>query len=118
MNMNYVFFEGNENETEFLEKCLKQWEISQDEQEPFRAMMQLGSVFREMRHRKSELEQEEEKEVLMFNGEIFLKPSSEFQKQWGIKRLELELSEDGEIKTESVTRYPSAACVHWSEEEE
>lgn len=41
--MEFVHFTGEETEKEFLGKCLKQWEIS-IEQDPVRALMQLGSL--------------------------------------------------------------------------
>ncbi|SDQ19244.1 hypothetical protein LHA31_10225 [Carnobacterium viridans] len=57
--MEFVQFTGEETEKEFSEKCLKQWEIS-IEQDPVRALMQLGSMFAEVRHRVAELEEDAE----------------------------------------------------------
>lgn len=54
--MKFVNFNGEETEKEFLEKCLEQWDMSSQES-PLQAIMQLGSMFSEMRHRVSELEE-------------------------------------------------------------
>ena len=48
--IDFVQFTGEETEKEFLEKCLEQWELSA-EKPPIMAMIQLGSLFSEMRHR-------------------------------------------------------------------
>lgn len=55
----YIEFTGEETEIEFLEKCIEQWEIAQDE-DFFKKMMMLGSMFREVRHRIEELKEETE----------------------------------------------------------
>lgn len=57
--MKYVTFTGEETQKEFLEKCLEQWDMSSQES-PLQAIMQLGAMFSEMRHRVSELEDIEE----------------------------------------------------------
>ena len=46
----FVQFSEGDNEKEFLEKCLKQWELSA-EKPPIMAMIELGTIFSEMRHR-------------------------------------------------------------------
>lgn len=53
----FEYFEGNENEKEFLEKCLAQWDKSSDK-EPIFAMIEIATVFAEMRHRVEELSEE------------------------------------------------------------
>jgi len=54
---NFIEFTGEETEKEFLEKCLKQWEItSGGESQIMQKMMELGTVFFEMRHRIEELD--------------------------------------------------------------
>lgn len=60
MDNDFVDFTGDENEIEFLEKCLKQWEITANNEklsEPIK-LCQVGSVFSEMRHRLEELKEE------------------------------------------------------------
>lgn len=54
----FVQFTGEETEKEFLEKCLEQWELSA-EKPPIMAMIQLGSLFSEIRHRIVKLEDAE-----------------------------------------------------------
>ena len=51
----FITFTGEETEKEFLEKCLEQWSMSA-EKDPLFAMMEIGTVFSEMRHRVEELE--------------------------------------------------------------
>ena len=51
----FVQFTGEENEKEFLEKCLEQWETSA-EKPPIVAMIQLGALFSEIRNRITALE--------------------------------------------------------------
>lgn len=51
----YVIFNGDESEIEFLKKLHEQWQKAVSEEAIF-AMMQLGSAFHEVRHRISELE--------------------------------------------------------------
>lgn len=55
--LKFVEFTGEETEKEFLEKCLKQWEIVANGNAPdvFK-VTQLGTVFSEMRHRIAELD--------------------------------------------------------------
>ena len=54
----FVFFTGEENEVEFLEKCLEQWNMTTNSEQPdLRKVMQLASVFHEIRHRLEELEE-------------------------------------------------------------
>lgn len=56
MPQDFVDFTGEENEKEFLEKCLKQWEITTEKDIPeMIKMMQIGTVFSEIRHRIAEL---------------------------------------------------------------
>lgn len=52
----FVEFTGEENEKEFLEKCLKQWELTTNSNtnETIK-MCQIGTVFSEMRHRLEEI---------------------------------------------------------------
>jgi hypothetical protein len=54
---NYVAFTGEENEKEFLIKCLTQWNLTANSERPdvFK-IMELATVFSEMRHRIEELE--------------------------------------------------------------
>lgn len=52
--------------------------------------------------------------VLTFDGSRFEEPSKEFQKEFGIKRLEVEFSEEGKMKTESIDRYGNANCLNWN----
>ena len=53
----FVEFTGEENEKEFLEKCLQQWDLSSNSERPdMFKIMELATVFREMRHRITELE--------------------------------------------------------------
>jgi len=53
----YVDFTGEENEKEFLEKCLKQWELTSESEAPDAIkFMQIATVFSEMRHRIDELD--------------------------------------------------------------
>lgn len=55
--MRFVEFTGEENEKEFLEKCLQQWELTTNSNvSDMGKIMQLGTVFSEMRHRLDELE--------------------------------------------------------------
>ena len=51
----FVTFTGEETEKEFLVKCLEQWSMSA-EKEPLFAMMEIRTVFSEIRHRVEELE--------------------------------------------------------------
>lgn len=52
----FVFFTGEENEVEFLEKCLKQWSMTANSEQPdLRKVMQLATIFNEIRHRLEEL---------------------------------------------------------------
>lgn len=57
MSREYIGFDGQETEKEFLEKCLEQWELASEEPQPVLGMIQLGSLFSEMRHRVSELKE-------------------------------------------------------------
>ena len=51
----FVEFTGEENEKEFLEKCLQQWDLSSNSERPdMFKIMELASVFCEMRHRITE----------------------------------------------------------------
>lgn len=56
--LEFVDFTGEENELEFLKKCMKQWEITANAVIPnvFK-MSQLGTVFHEIRHRINEMEE-------------------------------------------------------------
>lgn len=57
--MNFVDFTGEENEKEFLEKCLKQWDETTEKEVPeVMKIIELGNVFSEMRHRLEELKEE------------------------------------------------------------
>lgn len=57
MSREYIGFDGQETEKEFLEKCLEQWELASEEPQPVLGMIQLGSLFSEMRHRVNELKE-------------------------------------------------------------
>lgn len=50
-----VYFDGDETEKEFLQKCLRQWEMLSEND----AMFKLGALFSEIRHRVAELEEAE-----------------------------------------------------------
>ena len=53
----FVMFTGEENEKEFLEKCLKQWELTSNSERPdMFKVMELATVFSEIRHRIAELD--------------------------------------------------------------
>ncbi len=67
--IDFVQFTGEETEKEFLEKCLEQWELSA-EKPPIMAMIQLGSLFSEMRHRFDELEDEALRGWVPGGGEV------------------------------------------------
>lgn len=58
-------------------------------------------------------EKAKNEKYLLFDEEIFHKPSAEFQKKWGIQDLELSLTEDGDIRTYAISRYASADCINW-----
>lgn len=60
MNREYIEFTGEETEKEFLEKCLQQWDSASEETQPVLGMLQLGSLFSEMRHRVNELKEGED----------------------------------------------------------
>ena len=51
----FVYFNGDETEKEFLQKCLRQWEMLSEND----AMIKLGALFSEIRHRIAELEDAE-----------------------------------------------------------
>ena len=58
--MKFVDFTGEETEKEFLQKCLEQWELTlKSGVSDTGKVMQLGTVFSEMRHRIDELGDEE-----------------------------------------------------------
>lgn len=57
MSREYIGFDGQETEKEFLEKCLEQWELASEEPQPVLGIIQLGSMFSEMRHRVNELKE-------------------------------------------------------------
>jgi hypothetical protein len=53
----FVDFTGEENEKEFLEKCLEQWEITNGREiSDINKLIELGTIFSEMRHRVYELD--------------------------------------------------------------
>jgi hypothetical protein len=52
----FEYFEGNETEKEFLQKCIKQWEKTNNAKSDMQKLMILGSLFAEIRHRIQELE--------------------------------------------------------------
>lgn len=55
----FVDFNGRETEKEFLEKCLEQWEMTANSKiSETLKVIQLGTVFSEMRHRLSDLKEE------------------------------------------------------------
>lgn len=54
--MKFIEFTGEESEKEFLEKCLKQWEIATNSDvTDMVKVMHIGTAFIEMRHRLNEL---------------------------------------------------------------
>lgn len=55
---NFVDFTGDETEKEFLEKCLEQWDRSLNSNKTdTNRMLEIASVFHEMRHRVDELDE-------------------------------------------------------------
>lgn len=55
--MEFVNFTGEETEKEFLQKCLMQWDKTAESDMPdFMKMMQIATVFSEMRHRIEEVD--------------------------------------------------------------
>lgn len=53
----FVDFTGEENEKEFLQKCLQQWEVTAGSDKPdVMKVIELATVFHEIRHRIEELE--------------------------------------------------------------
>lgn len=55
--MEFVEFTGEETEKEFLQKVLKKWDLTADSDKPdMFKMMELGTVFSEIRHRIAELD--------------------------------------------------------------
>ena len=54
--MIFVDFTGEENEKEFLKKCLEQWELTNNVDLEIQKLMMIGTVFSEIRHRLRELE--------------------------------------------------------------
>lgn len=54
--MEFIFFTGEENEKEFLEKCYKQWRTTMESDDSeTQKIMQLATVFSEINHRLDEL---------------------------------------------------------------
>jgi len=52
----FIDFNGVETEREFLEKCLEQWDLTVDKKgTDTNKLLEIGSVFREIRHRVDEL---------------------------------------------------------------
>ena len=52
----FVDFTGEETEKEFLEKCIQQWDMTMEsEKNHINKMLEIASVFREIRHRLVEL---------------------------------------------------------------
>lgn len=54
----FVYFNGDETEKEFLQKCLRQWETLSEND----SMFKLGALFSEIRHRIMKLEDLEDAE--------------------------------------------------------
>jgi hypothetical protein len=55
--VDFVVFDGNETEKEFLDKCLKQWEMTiNNGTSPIFQLIEIGSIFSEIRHRVDEIE--------------------------------------------------------------
>lgn len=55
--MSFVNFTGEETEKDFLKKCVEQWNLTLESGvSDMGKVMQLGTVFSEMRHRIDELE--------------------------------------------------------------
>lgn len=53
----FVIFTGEENEKEFLAKCVEQWDLTAESDVPeMIKVMQLATVFTEMRNRISDIE--------------------------------------------------------------
>lgn len=52
----FIDFDGEENEKEFLEKCYEQWEIACNANgTDMQKLMIIGSIFHEIEHRLREL---------------------------------------------------------------
>lgn len=52
----FVYFDGEETEKEFLQKCMEQWNKTNNAKSETQKLMVLGSLFGEIRHRLNELE--------------------------------------------------------------
>lgn len=53
----YVIFTGEEDEKEFYARCLEQWELTSNSNRPdVLKVMELATVFSEMRHRLAEMD--------------------------------------------------------------
>jgi hypothetical protein len=56
----FVDFNGQENEKEFLEKCLEQWDMTTGSNVPeIVKITHIGTIFHEMRHRLNDLKEDE-----------------------------------------------------------
>ena len=52
-----MIFTGDENEKDFLEKCLGEWEAAtRPEIDDILKLIKIGAIFHEMRHRLDELQ--------------------------------------------------------------
>lgn len=51
----FVYFTGEENEKEFLSKCIEQWDKLEGWETETQKLICLGGLFSEIRHRLEEL---------------------------------------------------------------
>ena len=52
----FVYFDGDETERQFLEKCYRQWSLACEAESDTQKLIILGSLFAEIRHRISEID--------------------------------------------------------------
>jgi len=52
----FVYFDGDETERQFLEKCLRQWILACEAESDAQKLMILGSLFAEIRNRISAID--------------------------------------------------------------
>jgi len=51
----FVYFDGDETERQFLEKCYRQWSLACEAESDTQKLIILGSLFAEIRHRISDI---------------------------------------------------------------
>lgn len=52
----FIYFDGEETEKEFLQKCMEQWTKTNNAKSETQKLMVLGSLFAEIRNRLKELD--------------------------------------------------------------